>query len=79
MKITKQQLESINLIQYLKQPHLFGDWEDIEFNQKTNELFYHSCVDGSLDLYRKVIDFEDLIQALYDGFGVKIEENKGYE
>lgn len=70
MKISKEQLESVELYQYPKEHHLFGDWEDIEFNQKTNELFYHSCVDGSTDLYRKVKDFEDLKQALYDGFGL---------
>lgn len=68
MKITLEQLREIGFIQYPKQPHLFGDWEDIEFNQKTNELFYHNCVDGSIELYRKVKDFEDLKQALYDGF-----------
>ena len=68
MKINKEQLQEVNLYQYPEKHHLFGDWEDIEFNQKTNELFYHSCVDGSLDLYRKVKDFEDLKQALWDGF-----------
>jgi len=68
MKITKEQLNQVGLWQYPKQPHLFGEWEDIAFNQKTNELFYHSCVDGSLDLYRKVKDFEDLKEALYYGF-----------
>lgn len=68
MKITKEQLKEIGFIQYPKKPHLFGDWEDIEFNQKTNELFYHNCVDGSIELYRKVSDFEDLKQALWDGF-----------
>jgi hypothetical protein len=70
MKISKEQLEQVKLYQYPKKPYLFGDWEDLEFNQKTNELFYHSCVDGSVDLYRKVKDFEDLKQALYDGFGL---------
>ena len=40
MRISKEQLESFGLFQYPKQPHLFGDWEGIEFNQKTNELFY---------------------------------------
>lgn len=73
MKITNEQLESIGFIQYPKHPHLFGDYEDIEFNQKTNELYYHNCVDGSIDLYRKVNDFEDLKQALYDGFNIDVE------
>ncbi len=68
MKITKEQLEEVSLYQYPKNPFLFGDWESIEFNQKTNELFYHNCVNGDLNLYRKVKDFEDLKQALYDGF-----------
>lgn len=68
MKITKEQLEKLNLYQYPEQPHLFGDYEDKQFNQNTNELFYHSCVDGSLELYRKVNDIEDLKQALWDGF-----------
>lgn len=70
MKITKEQLETVNLHQYREHYHLFGDYEDVEFNQKTNELFYHNCSDGSTELYRKVKDFEDLKQALYDGFGL---------
>lgn len=73
MKITDEQLKSIGFRQYPKHPHLFGDYEDIEFNQKTNELYYHNCVDGSIELYRKVKDFEDLKQALYDGFNIDIE------
>lgn len=68
MKISKEQLEQVGLSQYPKKPHLFGDWEDIEFNQKTSDLFYFNCVDGSTELYRKVKNFEDLKQALYDGF-----------
>jgi hypothetical protein len=68
MKITKEQLELIDLHQYPKKQHLFGDWEDAEFNQKTNELFYFNCVDGSTELYRKVKDFEDLKEALFYGF-----------
>ena len=68
MRISKEQLESVGLFQYSENPHLFGDREDIEFNQKTNELFYFNWVDGSTELYRKVKDFEDLQQALYDGF-----------
>lgn len=70
MRISKEQLESFGLFQYPKQLHLFGDWENIEFNQKTNELFYFNCVDGSTELYRKVKDFEDLVIALYDGFNL---------
>lgn len=70
MKITKQQLEELQLYQYPNVKYLYGDYEDIEFNQATNELFYHSCVDGSVELYRKVKDFEDLKQALFDGFGL---------
>ena len=69
MKITTDQLKEVNLHQYPTQQHLFGDWENIEFNQKTNELFWFDCIDGSTELYRKVKDFEDLKQALYDGFG----------
>lgn len=65
MKISKEQLENIGLKQYPKKQNLFGDWEDIEFNNKTNELFYQNCVDGSVELYRRV---EDLEQALWDGF-----------
>ena len=68
MKISKEQLENIGLKQYPKKQNLFGDWEDIEFNNKTKELFYHNCVDGSVELYRRVKDFEDLEQALWDGF-----------
>lgn len=67
--ITAEELKKIGLRQYPKHPHLFGDWEDIEFNIKTKELFYHDCVNGDIDLYRKVKDLEDLKQALYDGFG----------
>jgi len=48
--------------------NLFGDNEDVCFNIKTKELFYHSCVDGSLELYRKVRDWEDLQEALWFGF-----------
>lgn len=51
MKITKQQLEELQLYQYPNVKYLYGDYEDIEFNQATNELFYHSCVDGSVELY----------------------------
>ena len=68
MKINKEQLEEIGLHQYPKQLHLFGDWEDIEFNQITNELYWFDCVDGSTELYRKVKNLEYLKQALYDGF-----------
>jgi len=66
--ITKDEIEGIGLYQYPKKPHLFGDWEDIEYNNKTKELFYHNCVNGELTLYRKVTDIDDLKQALYDGF-----------
>lgn len=47
---------------------LFTDMEDIVFNMKTKELFYHDCTNGELTLYRKVKDLEDLKQALWDGF-----------
>lgn len=70
MRINKEQLESVGLFQYSENPHLFGDREDIEFNQKTNELFYFNWVDGSTELYRRVKDFEDLVIALYDGFNL---------
>jgi hypothetical protein len=73
MKITNEELDSIGFIQYPDHPYLFGDYEDIEFNQKTNELFHHSSVNGSVKLYRKVKDFEDLKQALYDGFKIDID------
>jgi|TARA_R110000782_G_scaffold144871_2_gene237687 hypothetical protein len=64
----KEEIEEIGLRVYPNNPNLFGDWEDIEYNNKTKELFYHSCIDGTLTLYRKVTDIEDLKQALYDGF-----------
>ncbi len=70
MKITSEQLNSIGLHSTQKTPHLFSDFEDMCFNNRTNELFYVNCVDGSTELYRKVTDFEDLKQAIYDGFGV---------
>jgi hypothetical protein len=73
MKINKEQLESVGLYQYTDNPYKFGDYEDIEFWQKTNELFYHSSIDETLNLYRKVKDFEDLKQALYDGFKIDVE------
>jgi hypothetical protein len=66
--MNQEEIEAIGLRQYPDKPHLYGDWEDIEFNSKTKELFYHSCVNGELTLYRKVKDVEDLKQALYDGF-----------
>tara|TARA_R110000782_G_scaffold12334_1_gene37171 strand:- start:178 stop:402 length:225 start_codon:yes stop_codon:yes gene_type:complete len=68
MKITEEELSELGLYRYPKREHLFGDWENIEFNKKTNELFYHNCMDGSVELYRRVKNFEDLTQALYDGF-----------
>lgn len=71
--MTKEEIENIGLKQYSKKSHLYGNWEDIEFNSKTNELFYHNCVDGSLSLYRKVNGLEDLKQALYDGFNFETE------
>jgi len=74
--MNKEQLEELGLYQYPKQSHIYGTWEDIEFNSKTKELFYHDCRDGSLELYRKVKDLEDLKQALYDGFGLKIAEKE---
>lgn len=68
MKIKEEDLIEFGWRQYPKQPYLWGDWEDIEYNNKSGELFYHNCVDGSIELYRKVKDFEDLKQAIYDGF-----------
>jgi hypothetical protein len=59
---------AIGLYEHPKKPHIFSDWEDIEYNNKSKELFYHNCVNGELTLYRKVTDIEDLKQALYDGF-----------
>jgi hypothetical protein len=52
--------------------NLWGDNEDVAFNIHTNELFYHSCVDGNLKLYRRVKSVEDLEQALYDGFRIEL-------
>ena len=75
-KITTTELEEIGLFQYSTHPHLYGDYEDIEFNQKTSELFYHNCIDGRIELYRKVKGLEDLKQALYDGFKLDFGENK---
>lgn len=66
--MTAKEIEQIGLYQHPKQPHIFSDIEDIWFNSKTKELFYHSCIDGTLTLYRKVKDLEDLKQALWDGF-----------
>jgi hypothetical protein len=42
--------------------------EDLVFNSKSKELFYHSCIDGELTLVRTVKDIEDLKMAIYDGF-----------
>lgn len=64
--MTSAEIEEIGLIEV--KDGIFSDWEDIQFNIKTKELFYHSCVDGSLTLYRRVKDLQDLKQALYDGF-----------
>lgn len=68
MKIPNNELENLGFSPYPKQPWLWGDWEDIEFNNRSGELFYHNCVDGSTELYRKVTDIDDLKQAIYDGF-----------
>jgi hypothetical protein len=46
----------------------FSDMEDLVFNSKSKELFYHSCIDGELTLVRTVKDIEDLKMAIYDGF-----------
>lgn len=40
MRISKEQLEAFGLFQYPKQLHLFGDWENIKFNQKTNVSYF---------------------------------------
>jgi hypothetical protein len=66
--ISNKDLENLGLTSYPKQPWLWGDWEDIEFNNRTGNLFYFNCIDGSTELYRKVIDIDDLKQAIYDGF-----------
>jgi hypothetical protein len=68
MKISNKDLEDLGFRNYPNKPWLWGDWEDIEYNNKTGELFYHSCIDGSIELYRKIIDINDLKQAIYDGF-----------
>lgn len=68
MKVKEEDLKTIGLTQYPKRPHIWGDWEDLEYNNKSGDLYYHNCVDGSLELYRKVTDVEDLKQAIYDGF-----------
>jgi len=67
--ITPKQVEEIGLYQNSKQKHLFSDMEDIVFNLKTRELFYHSCVDGELTLAMdRIKTVDDLKQALYDCF-----------
>lgn len=68
MIISNIELEKLGLSPYPKKPWIWGDYEDLEFNNKTGELFFHSCVNGDLDLYCKVKDIEGLKQAIYDGF-----------
>ena len=67
--MSSEELKKINLYPYpAPRSHIYGDWEDLEFNTRTKELFYHDCVNGDLDLIRKVKDIEDLKQAIYDAF-----------
>lgn len=68
MKISDSDLDKIGLMVYPDKPWIWGDYEDLEFNNKTGELFFHNCVNGDLDLYCKVKDIEGLKQAIYDGF-----------
>lgn len=69
MKVTNRDLEDLELRQYPPpRQHIWGDWENLEYNNKTGELFYHSCVDGELELCCRITDFEHLKQAIYDGF-----------
>lgn len=70
--ITPEQLNSLGLFCTHKEPHLYHDMEDVLLNIRTKELFYLDCRDGSLTLYRKVKDCEDLVEALYDGFGITV-------
>lgn len=74
--MNKEDLEKLGLTQYPNQKHLFGDWEDVEFNLKTKELSYFNCVNGRTKLYRVVKSLEDLEQALYDGFGKNYKDEK---
>lgn len=50
---------------YLVAPNLYCEGEDIAFNIKTKELFYHNCVDGSLELCCKIEDEEHLKEMLW--------------
>lgn len=67
--MTPEDLKLIGLHPYPSpKQHLWGDYEDLEFNFKTKELFYHNCVNGDLDFICKVKDIEHLKQAIYDAF-----------
>ena len=56
MKILEEDLSEVGLYKYPKRSHLFGDWENIEFNQKTNELFYHSSSMSALLIELKLVN-----------------------
>lgn len=71
MKITFEQLSSLHWGEM--EPDLWGDNEDVAFHIYTNNLYFHNCINGELTLYRRVKDFEDLRQALYDEFKIETE------
>jgi hypothetical protein len=70
MKIPNKDLEDLGLVQNISNLKLWWDShrEDLQYNNKSGELFYYNCVDGSIELYRKVTDIDDLKQAIWDGF-----------
>ena len=70
MDITGEKLNELGLY-YSSYNNYYHDNEDIAFKLPSKELFYMSCVDGSLELYRKVKDLEDLKEALWLGFKKK--------
>ncbi len=67
--MSPEELKVIGLIQYpYPKQHLWGDWEDLEYNTKTKELFWHDCGNGDLTLICKIKDIEHLKQTIYDNF-----------
>ena len=67
--MSPEELKEIGLNPYPSpRQHLWGDWEDLEYNTKTKELFYHNCVNGDLTLVCKIKDIEHLKQTIYDNF-----------
>lgn len=62
------EVEKIGLYQQSSNPFLFSDNEELLLNTKSGNLYSINCVNNEQVLYRRVLNIEDLKNAIWDGF-----------